>query len=176
MSNFKLFYKIFLINLFTFGGGYTIIPILKQTFVEELKVIKDSDMKNIIALSNSVPGALAVSASFLVGYKINGFKGSVLAVIAAVTPCILVIGIIFNIYNLFITNLYIKSIMEGIGVTVSSVLFFTAIKMFINLLGSKLMIFIFAFSFITSYFLNFNIVIILMISSILGSGIIKWNM
>ncbi len=167
----NLFSRIFLINLFTFGGGYTIIPIIDQTFVEELKLIKKDEMKDIIALASSVPGALAVSTSFLVGYKIKGKLGAIISALASVTPCIIVIMIIFNIYNLLINNPYVKSVMRGIGVTISAVLLATVIKMLVNLFKSKrkyIFITIFILAFILTYFFNVHIIIVLILSSILG--------
>lgn len=175
MTYFNLFKRIFLINTFTFGGGYTIIPIIESVFVDELNLLEKDEMKNIVSLANTVPGAVAISTSYLVGYRIKGILGGIISVIAAISPCILIIALIYSVYQNLIENIYIKATMRGIGVSVSAILLLTVYNMFSALLKNKrkyLYMFIFILSFIMSYFFNIHILIILATASILGSGII----
>lgn len=175
MSYFNLFKRIFLINTFTFGGGYTIIPIIESEFVHKLNLLTKEEMKNIISLANTVPGALAISTSYLVGYKVKGIKGGILSVIAAISPCIIIIALIYSVYQRLIDNVYVRETMFGIGVAVSAILALTVCKMLNSILKSNkraLYFFIFFLSFIASYFFNVHILIILIVASILGSDII----
>lgn len=59
----KLFFTFLKINTFTFGGGYTIVPIIRDEFVEHQPLISEDDMLDIVALAQSGPGAMAISAS-----------------------------------------------------------------------------------------------------------------
>ncbi|VWL85064.1 chromate transporter [Oceanivirga miroungae] len=175
MTYFNLFKRIFYINTFTFGGGYTIIPIIESVFVDELKLIEKSEMRNIVSLANTVPGALAISTSFLVGYKVKGTLGAIVAVLASVSPCIIIIALVYSVYENLIENIYVKSTMKGIGVAVSAILLGAVVNMFKSLLKENrkyLYLAIFTLSFILSYFLGVHIVVILILASILGSGII----
>ena len=106
ISYFELLYTLFIINAFTFGGGYTIVPIIKDKFVNDLDLIDEKQMLNIVSLGQSVPGAMAISTSFLVGYKLKGFLGAIVAVLGAILPCIFVISLISYAYISFISNEY----------------------------------------------------------------------
>ena len=91
ISLFKIFVSLLKINTFTFGGGYTIVPIIKQEFVENLNAMSEDEMMSCVSLSASVPGALAISTSYLVGYKLRGILGGIIAVLASVLPCLVII-------------------------------------------------------------------------------------
>ena len=151
ISYFELFYTLFIINAFTFGGGYTIVPIIKDKFVNDLDLIDEKQMLNIVSLGQSVPGAMAI--------------------LGAILPCIFVISLISYAYISFISNEYIRNGLKGIGAVVSAVLLVTVIKMVVKLLKNKKRVFymsIFLFSFILSFMLNIHIAVILIISASLG--------
>ena len=80
----KLFFTFFKINAITFGGGYTIVPVIKDIFVEDLKLINEDDMMDIVALAQGGPGAMAISASILTGYKLRGPIGAFICLVASV--------------------------------------------------------------------------------------------
>ena len=65
----KLFFSTFYLSAFTFGGGYVIITLLKQKFVDELHWISEDEMLDLVALAQSSPGPIAVNGAILVGYK-----------------------------------------------------------------------------------------------------------
>lgn len=163
---FKLFYTLLMINTFTFGGGYTIVPIIKQEFVEKLNAIDEKEMMDCISLSASVPGALAISTSYLVGYKLRGVIGGVVAVIASVLPCLVIIGIISMAYKVFITNVYVKSVLQAIGAMVSAILLVTVVNMIkkINYKFFPLLVIVF----LLSYFFHIKVFILLILSALIG--------
>ena len=68
----KLFSSTFYLSSFTFGGGYVMIPLMKQKFVHDLGWIEDDEMTDLIAIAQSSPGSLAVNASILVGFNAIG--------------------------------------------------------------------------------------------------------
>lgn len=74
MKNIDLFKTLLKINAVTFGGGYTIVPIIRDEFVKNKKIIDDDEMMKIIALAQSCPGAMAINTSILLGYRINKTK------------------------------------------------------------------------------------------------------
>lgn len=123
LSLFQIFWIIFKINLLTFGGGYTIAPILDEAFARKRACISKEDMLNIIALAQSGPGAMAVSASFLCGYRISGAKGAFVAGFASVLPPLLVITLVSYFYRAFASNLWIRAALRGMGGVVAAYLF-----------------------------------------------------
>lgn len=171
ISLFKMFTSLFIINSFTFGGGYTIIPIIKDEFVDKLKAIDEDDMNTCISIAQSAPGAMAISASFLVGYKIRGLKGAFIALLASSLPCVFIITLISYAYVQFITNIYIKGALSGIATMVSAVLFITVYKMFINLIKSNKKFFylsIFISTLILKKFTHIHIAAIILFTAICG--------
>ena len=70
-----LFLSTFQLSAFTFGGGFVIIPLMRKKFVEKLKWIDEQEMLDLTAIAQSSPGAIAVNASILVGYRVAGIPG-----------------------------------------------------------------------------------------------------
>jgi len=70
-----LFYSTFSLSAFTIGGGYVIVPLMRKKFVEELDWIDEEEMLNLVAISQSAPGPIAVNTSIMVGYRLAGVRG-----------------------------------------------------------------------------------------------------
>ena len=70
-----LFLSTFQLSAFTFGGGFVIIPLMRKKFVEKLKWIDEQEMLDLTAIAQSSPGAIAVNASILVGYRVADGAG-----------------------------------------------------------------------------------------------------
>ncbi|NYV28275.1 chromate transporter [Streptobacillus felis] len=128
----ELFTSLFIINTITFGGGYTIIPIIKDEFVNKHKAINEDEMLKIVTLAQSIPGVMTISTSFLVGQYTLGFLGAIIAVIASVLPCIIAILLIAFSYNKLIDNVYVQKVLKGISGAIIAMLFFTVYNMFVK--------------------------------------------
>ncbi len=129
MSLFEIFITFFKINAFTFGGGYSIVPMILDEFSHKRGLITEDEMLDIIAIAQSGPGVMAISTSLLTGYKVKGVTGAIIAVIASILPCIIVIGIVAQFYDAFRTNIYINGILDGISGAICAILLATTIKM-----------------------------------------------
>lgn len=125
----KLFFTFFKINALTFGGGYTIVPIIKDTFVEDLKLIDNDEMLDLVALAQGGPGAMAISTSLLTGYKLRGASGAVTCLIASSLPCLIILSVISLFYNEFRSNFYVNAALEGISGIICAVLLVTVFNM-----------------------------------------------
>ena len=90
----KLFFSMLYISAFTFGGGFVIITFMKRKFVDELGWIDEQEMLDLTALAQSSPGAIAVNAAILVGWRVGGFPGMVTAVVGTVLPPITILSVI----------------------------------------------------------------------------------
>lgn len=128
----EIFLTFLKISSFTFGGGYTIIPVIKDEFSKKKKLIDEDDMMDIIAIAQSGPGAMAISTSILTGYKIKGIKGALAAAIGAVLPCIVIISIISFFYKEFSQNRIIQFALKGMSGAISAVLLNTTYNMYKN--------------------------------------------
>lgn len=90
----KLFFSTLYLSAFTFGGGYVIVTLMKQKFVDELHWIQEDEMLDLIAIAQSAPGAIAVNGAIVVGFKLAGVLGAVTAIIATIIPPFLIITVI----------------------------------------------------------------------------------
>ncbi len=90
----KLFFSTLYISTFTFGGGFVIITFMKKKFVDELHWIDENEMLDLAALAQSSPGAIAVNAAILVGWRMAGFAGMLIAIIGTILPPMTILSVI----------------------------------------------------------------------------------
>ena len=110
MSNNKLlrlFLSMLYISTFTFGGGFVIITFMKRKFVDELHWIDEPEMLDLAALAQSSPGAIAVNAAILVGWRAAGAAGIAAAVIGTILPPMIILSAISFFYAAFAANPYV---------------------------------------------------------------------
>ncbi|MBS4766638.1 chromate transporter [Alistipes sp. kh20] len=94
-----IFFSFLKIGMFTFGGGYAMLPLIEQELITKRKWIEQKEFLDLLTLAQSVPGPIAVNTSVFVGYKVRGFGGAVAALLGSVLPSfviILVIAIFFT--------------------------------------------------------------------------------
>ncbi|WP_459129237.1 chromate transporter [Guggenheimella bovis] len=163
-SYFYLFWLMFKLSLLTFGGGYVIISLLQKELVENKKLLTSREMMNMTAISQSAPGAVAINASLIVGYRLKGFKGALVSVVGAVLPPLLVITGISFFYTAFKTNVILRVALRGTQAAVAAILLDVAIALFHQLWQGKdyFNILIMCFSFALILLLKLNPVLVLL--------------
>lgn len=87
----KLFTTFFKIGLFSFGGGFAMIPLIQSEVIERHKWINSKDFVDMLVLAQSTPGPIAVNTAVFVGYKTAGVAGAVAATLGTVLPSFIVI-------------------------------------------------------------------------------------
>lgn len=112
----RLFSTFFKIGAFTFGGGWAMISIIEREVVDKNKWIERNDFLDLLAVSQALPGILAVNIATSVGDKIKGFKGSVTASAGTILPSFILILLIaiFLTPDMIKNNVVISSIFMGI--------------------------------------------------------------
>ena len=122
----KMLWKIFISTLylsaFTFGGGYVIVTLMKKKFVDDYHWIEENEMLDLVAIAQSSPGAIAVNGAIVVGYKLAGILGTIVAIIGTVIPPFLIISIISFCYNAFRSNYFVSQMLEGMQAGVGAVI------------------------------------------------------
>ena len=106
-----LFLSTLIISSFTFGGGYVIISLLKKKFTDELHWIEEKEMLNLAAIAQSAPGAVAVNAAILVGYRTAGIIGTIIAVFGTIIPPFVIISLISLCYTAFRENVIVAAVL-----------------------------------------------------------------
>lgn len=167
----KLFTTTFTLSAFTFGGGYVIIGLMKKKFADELGWLSEEEVLNLTALAQSAPGVIAVNASLLVGYRVAGFLGGIVCVIATVLPPLITISIISVFYSAFRDNVVVGAVMKGMQAGVAAVIADVVTNMGGKIIKSKdwYSVLIMAAAFIATWLLGVNVVIIILCCGVLGA-------
>ena len=115
----KLFFNFFKIGLFTFGGGYAMIAVVKETVVDKFGWLTEDEFMEVIAIAESTPGPIAINMATFVGYKKAGVLGSALATAGVVTPSLVIIFLISLFLEPFMANKYVAYAFVGIQCAVA---------------------------------------------------------
>ncbi len=169
---FRLFASTFYLSAFTFGGGYVIIPLMRKKFVEEYKWIDEKEMLDLTAIAQSSPGAIAVNAAILVGYRLAGILGAMITIIGTVLPPLIILSIISIAYTAFIDNLIVKCILRGMQAGVAAVVLDVACSMIIELIKEKkiLPVIVMVVAFLATFIFHINVIIIILASGVIGAA------
>ena len=161
----KLFFSTLYLSTFTFGGGYVIVSLMKNKFVDELHWIDETEMKDLISIAQSSPGAVAVNGAIVVGYKLCGLAGAGLAILGAIIPPFVIISVISGFYTLFQSNPVIQSLLTGMRAGVGAVIVSVVWDMGFGVVKGKqfLPIVIIISAFIANYYFKINIIFIIFI-------------
>lgn len=159
----QIFKSTLYLSAFTFGGGYVILTLMKDTFVDKLKWIDKDQMLDMTAIAQSAPGAVAINASIVVGYEIAGLPGMFVAILGTAIPPLVIISVISMFYEAFIANKYIAGFLKGMQAAIAALIFKVSFDMGKDLLKdkSKFVPVIMVVAFILGYFLKVNIVYII---------------
>lgn len=168
----KLFLSTFKLSACTFGGGFVIIPLLRQKFVDELKWIDEQEMMDLTAIAQSSPGAIAVNASIVVGYHVAGVPGALISILGTVIPPLVIISIISLFYQAFRDNVIVNMAMAGMLCGVAAVIFDVVINMAKTIFKQRriLPLLVMAGSFIAVRFFSVNIMFIILACGIIGAA------
>ena len=131
MILFRLFITFFEIGLFTFGGGYAMIALVRDKVLEYGWLTED-EFINMIAVSESTPGPIAINMATFVGSNEAGFFGSVLATLGVVLPSFIIILIISSLLANFLKYKAVNSVLKSIRPAVVALILGTGITMFMS--------------------------------------------
>ena len=119
----QLFKATFLLSAFTFGGGFVIVSLMKKKFVEELGWLDESEMLDITAIAQSSPGPIPINASVILGYRMCGIPGSLVAILGTALPPMIIISTISYFYAQFRSNQIIATALQVMRAGVAAVIF-----------------------------------------------------
>ena len=167
----KLFFASLYLSTFTFGGGYVIVTLLKEKFVDQYHWIDEEEMLDLTAIAQSSPGSIAINASILVGYHVAGIPGALITVVGAALPPLIIISIISAFYQAFRSNKYVSMAMAGMLAGVAAVIFDVVINMAWPILKKKrlLPIAVMLAAFVATRFFSVNIILIILVCGVIGA-------
>ena len=173
-----LFTSAFYISALTFGSGYVIVSVIKKRFSDELKWIEEDEMLDLIALAQSSPGVITANTALLVGYKICGPLGAILAVLGVALPPLITISVISLFYSALRENTIVSAVLKGMQAGACAVIADVVYTLFLSVVkdkkGKQLIpsIAIMIAAFLAAYVLNISLILIVL--SIVFLGVI-WH-
>lgn len=167
---FKLFSSTFLLSAFTFGGGYVIVPLMRKKFVDELGWLEEEEMLNYVAIAQSSPGAMAVNTSIIVGYRMAGVWGALLAILGTVLPPLVIISVISLFYSAFRSNVVVSAALKAMQAAVAAVIADVVLGLGGKVIRGKriVSILIMLGAFVGAYVFKINVIFIILFSGIVG--------
>lgn len=128
----KLYALFFKMGLFTFGGGYAMLPILKNEAVEKQKWISEEELLNYYSVGQCTPGIIAVNAASFIGYKLRGISGLIAATLGVISPSLIIIVLIAALLGCYTDNSYVQQAFGGIRISIIALIISTVIDMWKN--------------------------------------------
>ncbi len=171
----KVLWKIFLSTLylsaFTFGGGYVIVTLMKKKFVDEYHWIEEKEMLDLVAIAQSSPGAIAINGASVVGYKLSGIPGALVAILGTILPPFVIIAAISVCYNVFRSNFYVAQMLSGMQAGVGAVIASVTYDMGAPIVKEKdpVSLWILLGAFLAACVLEINVIYIVIVCGLLGA-------
>ena len=166
----RLFLSTLYLSAFTFGGGYVIVTLMKKKFVDECHWIEENEMLDLVAIAQSSPGAIAVNGAIVVGYKLSGILGALVAILGTVLPPFVILSVISVFYKAFRINWLISQLLEGMQAGVGAVIASVTLDMGIPIVKEKeaVSLIIMVGAFVAACLFGINVVYIVIVCGIIG--------
>ncbi len=176
-SHWKTMLSLFLIFLkigaFTFGGGYAMIPVIKENIIEKKKWMDEDEMIDMVAIAESTPGPIAINIATYVGFKVGKFFGAILSTIAVSLPSLLIIFLISLFFDQFLANQYVAYAFVGVKAAVALLITIAGVEMFLKMEKKPIPVIVFTSVAITMLLLevfsvNFSSIWIILMGGVIG--------
>ena len=132
MTYLNLFFVFFKVGLFSFGGGYAILPLMQHEVVDINKWISFKEFMDIVAVSQITPGPISINLATHVGYRIGGTLGSTIATTSVVLPSIIIVSLIVIFLKRFSKLLVVQRIFKSLRVTIVGLILAAGIALFVK--------------------------------------------
>lgn len=170
---FTLFFAMFKIGLFTFGGGYAMIAIIERELVEKKRWINHEEFMDLIGIAESTPGPIAINSATYIGYKVCGVLGSVFATLGVVLPSFIIIFSISLFFDAFLSLTWVGYAFRGIQACVCFLILNAGIKMFKKLKKTAFnliitIVTVVGFLSVNLFAVNFSSVFFILIGGLVG--------
>ena len=129
----KIIFGVFLrLGTLMFGGGYTMLPLLEHEIVRRRQWATHAEMLDYYALAQSVPGVIAVNTAMMIGFRLRGWRGGIIATLGMITAPIIVILLLATLLRQLDIQTHGVRIFQALRITVAAVLLATAIKLMLR--------------------------------------------
>lgn len=163
-----IFMTFFKIGLFTFGGGYAMVPLIEYEMVEKHRWIDSKEIIDIVAIAAAAPGVISVNTATFVGYRVAGFRGALVATVGMIIPSYVIICTIAIFYQQFKDLVWVSYAFTGIRAGVIVLLLGAVFELGKKLEYTTMAVLILTITFVLATFTELNVIFLLIGSGIAG--------
>jgi len=153
---FRIFLTTLRIGSFTFGGGWAMIPLIREELVKRRRWLSEEEFFDIVSIAQSFPGPIMVNVSVMCGRCLLGIRGAIAGLLGSILPSLVVVLIIVSMLTKFGERSYIKSFLRGMRPALFAVLVYALYSMRGSVRGSKVSMAIAILAFLSLSFLGIN--------------------
>ena len=164
----QLFLTFMKIGVVTFGGGYAMIPIIENEITDKKGWLDADDLLEVVAISETTPGPIAICAATFIGYRIAGVLGAFAATVGVVLPSFVIIYLISLFLRTFESLRFVKYAFFGIRAGVLALLIKAVVSMFKKSPKNIIAYLIIAASFAAVAFFSANVIIVIVSAAVIG--------
>lgn len=132
-----LYFTFLKIGSFAFGGGYAVLPLIQKYVVDDMKWLTINDLSDLIAISQITPGTIGINSATFIGVKTVGIVGGIVATVAEVTPCCL---LMLFLGRILFSGKRLKAmdyILNGLKPAIVGLILIAAINLFTSAIFTK---------------------------------------
>ena len=164
----QLFTAWFKMGLFTFGGGYAMLPMIQREAINKYHWASEEEIMDYYAVGQCTPGIIAVNTATFVGYKVKGILGGIAATLGVISPSIIIIFLIASLINNFSQLEVVQHALNGIKVAVCVLMFVAVEKLIKGAIKDKISFTLALVAFLLAYFTNISTVLIVVCAGVVG--------
>ena len=150
------------------GGGYVIVPLMRRNLIERKKWISENELVDFYALSQSLPGIIAINISVFTGYQLRGKRGAFVSLLGIITSPIISILVIASIVDKLLQIPFIQALFWGVGIAVIIMMYLTIKEMWSKSIIDIPAWFLLIITFVLSYFFKISPVYIILFAIFFG--------
>ncbi|MDY6286716.1 MAG: chromate transporter [Lachnospiraceae bacterium] len=167
----QLYWAWFRMGLFTFGGGYAMLPMIQKEVIDRYHWADEEEVLDYYAVGQCTPGAIAVNTATFIGYKVAGTAGGIISTLGVITPSLLIISVIASLLNHFADYPVVQHALAGIRVAVCVLMFVSIEKLLKSGVKGISSWIIFAAAFVLSYITGISTVVLVVMAGAAGYAI-----
>lgn len=170
--NWKLYWELFStwfrIGLFTFGGGYAMLPLIEKEVIEKKGWTNQEEILDIFAIAQSIPGAIAINSAVFLGRRLGGVHGAIVSAIGIVLPSLLVILTIAMFFVSFLENHIVMKAFSGIRAAIVGLVAAAALNIALSSSKNNPAVAIVIISTLVNLFTEINAVVVILLGALSG--------
>ena len=164
----EIFTTFFRVGAFTFGGGLAMLPLFEREVIDNKGWVEKEDILDIYAISQSLPGVIAVNSSTFIGYRLAGVPGAIAAITGVMAPSLIVIVAIASVFTQFRENFYVAKALKGVRAAVAALIFLAAYRISKGSLKGVFGLTLAITAFLLTSLTNINVIYIILAGGLLG--------